>query len=296
MPFFVNIIADDFGYGYNRNRGIVKCYEKGAITGTSLLVNCKYSLDAVNLAKKHGIPTGLHFNLTEGIPLCKRINSSLTCGKGRFLGKQRFWKNRSIDKDAIRDELIAQINCYKKWFNHYPYRVDGHQHIHVHPCVYTVFAEVLHSFGISETRLPLEHPLSNKLIDLTETLSLDRKVFHDTMQRFAQDALVTWNHYLLRFSPFCGLNFMGCAMNTALIKECLSSIQRNDCSERADIEIMTHPGFISNRTTDGFIGDDFADNFSCSLDREHEMSVLTSSDLIQFYKLHDMCIQHFHKK
>jgi len=52
------ITADDFGYDDDRNRGIVECFLKGAVTRTSLLVNGFACYDACQLAKKYNIPIG----------------------------------------------------------------------------------------------------------------------------------------------------------------------------------------------------------------------------------------------
>ena len=42
-----------------------------------------------------------------------------------------------------------------------PSYVDGHQHIHVCPTVRDVLSEVLYSYGIKETRIPMEVDVNN---------------------------------------------------------------------------------------------------------------------------------------
>lgn len=48
--FIVN--ADDLGYCPQRNKGIAECMENGIVTSTSLLVNCAYAQEGVDLVKK----------------------------------------------------------------------------------------------------------------------------------------------------------------------------------------------------------------------------------------------------
>lgn len=83
------INADDFGYCSQRNRGIVEAYCKGVVSSVSLLVNGSSSLEAVGLAHEHGIPMGLHLNLTEGCPIGKNYET-LIDSKGCFKGKLGF--------------------------------------------------------------------------------------------------------------------------------------------------------------------------------------------------------------
>jgi len=139
-----------------------------------------------------------------------------------------------------------------------------------------VFAQVLHKFDITQTRLPIEHPVSMGSMEM----SLERRLFHDMMQQCAYDVQETWKKYSLTYpTSFFGLNMMGYSMTTAKIKHFLSSIDGNE-----GVEMMCHPGFVSDQSTDGFVGDEHADQFSCSFEREHEMMVLMSDDLLQFYK------------
>jgi len=54
------VTADDFGYDSERNRGIVECYQKGAITRASVLVNAFASNEAFELSQLHNIPLGIN--------------------------------------------------------------------------------------------------------------------------------------------------------------------------------------------------------------------------------------------
>jgi len=52
------ITADDFGYDCDRNRGILQCFQKRAVTRTSVLVNGAACNEAFALANFHSIPLG----------------------------------------------------------------------------------------------------------------------------------------------------------------------------------------------------------------------------------------------
>lgn len=67
----VIINADDFGLSPAINDGIIKAYQSGGITSTSMMVNMPGFDHAVHAAQSlpdFGI--GLHFNLTYGCPVC----------------------------------------------------------------------------------------------------------------------------------------------------------------------------------------------------------------------------------
>ena len=54
------VTADDFGYDCDRNRGILECFQKCAITRASVLVNGVACSEAFALADSYNIPLGEH--------------------------------------------------------------------------------------------------------------------------------------------------------------------------------------------------------------------------------------------
>jgi predicted glycoside hydrolase/deacetylase ChbG (UPF0249 family) len=88
------INADDFGFSNERDRGIIDSFVDGVLTSATLLVNGSTARSAVALAKTHGLPLGLHLNLTEGFPISSVDEVSSLLGadsqcneRPRFLGK-----------------------------------------------------------------------------------------------------------------------------------------------------------------------------------------------------------------
>ena len=273
----LTIVADDFGYGLLRNEGILECLQASAVSCTSVLVNCKQTESGVKLLKRNGLSgnSGLHFNITEGAPICDPESiTSLVNKNGKFLGKEAFWGSPNIEEGHVEMELCAQIRRFEQLFGFLPFRVDGHQHVHVHPKVVNIFAAVLRKLQILQTRVPLEH-------DLKCSHSSDRNSFHERIRSLALESKVIFNKRGIRYAQvFIGMNFMGSLMSVEGLICTLGEVFKVNQT----CELMVHPGEKSCFVTDGFEGDNFCDEFSMSADRVHEMIVLLDERLREFYE------------
>ena len=65
MSRFLIINADDFGYSYSINKGIIEAIENGIVTSTSVMVNAIAADEAKELTKYPDLSVGLHFELSE---------------------------------------------------------------------------------------------------------------------------------------------------------------------------------------------------------------------------------------
>ena len=71
-------------------------YVDGKISRATVIMNGRFLHHAAALTMQHGIPVGLHFNLTEGIPISgkkvgyPRVNIRSTCGARHVLRSARF--------------------------------------------------------------------------------------------------------------------------------------------------------------------------------------------------------------
>jgi len=272
------IVADDFGYGCQRNNGILQCFKSKAISGVSLLANCKHSNAAVQLAKLYNVPVGLHFNITEGLPLSDpRTVASLLGPDGKFIQKHKFWHDADILPKHVATELEAQISWFYSHFGQVPHRIDGHQHVHVHPNVAHVFASLLKLHKVQSTRVPIEYHCSEHNTDLP----IHRKAFHMMVEDASRNAEHLFRKFNINFpEAFVGLNFVGSSIKVELLKKMLKSVFDSGVEQ---CELMVHPGYRCNIESDGFLGDQTADTFSCSVERENELAVLTSDEMKQFY-------------
>lgn len=56
--------ADDFGMCHAVNEGVVEAYLNGILTQATMMAPCPWFAEAAALAKRHGIPVGMHSTLT----------------------------------------------------------------------------------------------------------------------------------------------------------------------------------------------------------------------------------------
>ncbi|XP_017738049.1 PREDICTED: carbohydrate deacetylase isoform X2 [Rhinopithecus bieti] len=192
------VTADDFGYCPRRDEGIVEAFLAGAVTSVSLLVNGAATESAAELARRHSIPTGLHANLSEGRPVgpARRGASSLLGPEGFFLGKMGFREAVAagdVDLPQVREELEAQLSCFRELLGRAPTHVDGHQHVHVLPGVCQVFAEALQAYGVRFTRLPLERGVGG-----CTWLEAPARAFACAVERDARAAVGPFSRHGLR--------------------------------------------------------------------------------------------------
>ena len=63
-PIRLIVQADDFGMCHAVNQGVVRAFLEGILTQASVMVPCPWFPEAAVLAKRHGIPVGMHCTLT----------------------------------------------------------------------------------------------------------------------------------------------------------------------------------------------------------------------------------------
>ncbi|KAF5403753.1 YdjC chitooligosaccharide deacetylase [Paragonimus heterotremus] len=295
------VTADDGFYGEQRDVGIVRCLKEFGVTEVSVIVNSTLAISllplsnadrsersrlfAFLLAENH-IP-GLHFNLTEGIPLCTACTvATLLDEQDHFLGKYGLRKKllsssngNSVRQDHIERELERQLSSFHHLFLGPPSHVDGHQHVHVLPAIVPVLCRVLPRHGVRWIRLPQESGANLKFASTYLTKeSLD---FYRTISSQAAVAKLEFIASGLRCTDaFVGMTLMG--RNQTLTKVS-QSLQRVGDDGATTVEFMTHPGFRlkPNQASDVGCGEG-PDEFSCSADREFEMEFLLGQPFHSF--------------
>jgi len=129
------LCADDFGYSEEVSKAILELCEHRKIRATTVMVESpgiEYYCSLLETHKKY-IQIGLHFNLTE--PPSKEVFSLCSLVLSFFLPRSQ----RAI----IAESLTRQLDRFEALFGQPPDFVDGHQHVHVMPCVRSVFLRVL---------------------------------------------------------------------------------------------------------------------------------------------------------
>lgn len=284
------ITADDYGVNAARTSGIAE--HTAFISRTSLLVNGEDSRRAARLAEVHGLSTGLHFNITEGRPTSS-TESPLVQG-GRFRGKvgalrlltgqQSTEAVRLTLKEAVKQELLAQLSEFYTLTGRRQVWLDGHHHIHVLPIVVDAVAEVFSasdtSFRLTGLRVPWDPtlPTAPGIITCEEiTFDTNEECFglpfwqriselgrRIDRRRFPQTTIP---------SAFIGFDLTGVRCTRMAVRAKLQLLTR--CvRDDALVEYMTHIGYTHppSLAQDAF----FHDQFACSKDRETELAVVVS--------------------
>ncbi|XP_075710390.1 carbohydrate deacetylase isoform X2 [Rhinoderma darwinii] len=290
------VTGDDFGYCPRRDVGIVECFNAGAITNVSLLVNGSTAAYAAHLACRYKIPIGLHANLSEGIPVSRELrrNSTLINARGVFLGKMGIRKalaQGQLCMSEVRQELSAQVELFRELIGQNPQHMDGHQHVHVLPRIREEFAQMMREHGISYTRVPVEVGLHR-----CDWIKEGLMEFYRSVEEDALNTMEIFRSQGIRWPDvYIGLSTMGENMTIKNIQRALDySVQslRNGLTEQSSlysqtsdpstsIELMTHPGYPSV-LPDGGCGEG-PDDFSQSWERLHEMKILKDPTLHSYY-------------
>ncbi|OWF48232.1 carbohydrate deacetylase-like [Mizuhopecten yessoensis] len=302
MKRLLVVNADDFGYSDERDAGIVECYRKGHISSVSLLVNGVRAENAAKLAKQYNIATGLHVNLTEGHTIGQgyRTLTRNGCLLGKF-GFREAVKEGKLDIIEVRREIQAQIDKFRDLMGETPYHADGHQHIHVIPGIVETFAAVLSENGVKVTRLPNERGVASEVWATPQKAEFMTELVHQTEAA----SKVFTSHKLWTCDGFVGLRTMGSNMTVDRVTSHLSEVfdvtgsSDSDkqkliaaCSQEKVLscEWMVHPGHVTSG--EGGCGEG-PDEFSQSLDRQHEMDILSDKAILDIYKCMNIKLTNF---
>ncbi|HUJ39143.1 MAG TPA: ChbG/HpnK family deacetylase [Candidatus Acidoferrales bacterium] len=149
--------ADDFGMAPGVNRAILDAHRTGIVTSTSLLANSLAFDDAVAAARATpSLAVGVHLNLTEGRPISRpALLGTLLNSSGEFLGSAEALFLRlvtgRVPLDAVEREYHAQIQrVFAAGLR--PTHLDGHQHVHMWPPIFSLTARLAAEYGLAGVR------------------------------------------------------------------------------------------------------------------------------------------------
>jgi len=135
--------ADDLGLTPAVNRGVVRAFQSGIVTSTSLLVTGSAFEDAVALARQNPeLDVGLHLALVEERSvLGPDVLPTLVDETGRFPRTSTEFIRRAIlggiNWFEVEREIAAQIALFQETglrLSHF----DSHQHLHMFPPVFQI--------------------------------------------------------------------------------------------------------------------------------------------------------------
>lgn len=164
MPGLI-VNGDDFGLSQSVNRAIIEAYARGALTSASLMINEPAADEAIGLARDNpGLGVGLHLVLVLG---CAALGPEeiphLVDSRGRFPDSPfraglKYYFHPAARRE-LRREMRAQFEKFAASglpFSH----VDGHNHLHMHPVVFSELVELCSEFNVRSVRVIGEDDIS----------------------------------------------------------------------------------------------------------------------------------------
>jgi len=133
---YLIVNADDFGLSYDVNRGIIKAYENGIVTSTSLMVRWQNAEDAAVYGREHpDFDIGIHFDF------------------GEWAYRDEDWVAiyevvSTKDVTAVRDEVFQQLDTFRSLMGKDPTHIDSHQHVHLNDSLIPIFANIAKELGV----------------------------------------------------------------------------------------------------------------------------------------------------
>jgi chitin disaccharide deacetylase len=177
--------ADDLGMNRAVSDGILRGFQNGLLTSTSVLANAPdvaraleqwKSLEADRAAGR--LPSvaarerlgdlnspfdlGVHLNLTQGRPLSSRYPPELLDSKGRFPGVFTLFARLRSTGDRFHAAILAELDGQVQVVCDHglrPTHLNGHQYIEMLPSVTTVLPKLFDRFGIDVVRVARERAL-----------------------------------------------------------------------------------------------------------------------------------------
>jgi hypothetical protein len=226
--------ADDWGYSEATTDAILATFKAGRITSTTGMVHMADSDRAAALAAEHGLPVGLHLNLTEPfsdpatppdvrarqLRMIERLGKTSgvapevpgTSNLMRWLYDPRL--QREVDR-AIGD----QVRRFAEIYATPPTHIDGHTHVDLCPNVF-LSGSIPRGAKLRNTldRFPVERSAGGLLRDLRQAVR---------SRRFAS------TRYLLHI--------------THLRLDPADVDPRLALARQVPVEVMAHPGFEAER-------------------------------------------------
>ncbi len=153
--------ADDFGLSSGSNQAVIKAWQDGILTSTSLMVTGSAAAEAVELAKANpGLQVGLHLTLVQGkgvLPYEKFpsiVDRQRDFTNDPVHGGMRYFFIKSL-RSQLQQEIKAQLDAFQTTglaLSH----IDGHLNIHMHPTIFAILCELMPRYGIKSFRLSRE--------------------------------------------------------------------------------------------------------------------------------------------
>ncbi|MCL2760226.1 MAG: hopanoid biosynthesis-associated protein HpnK [Desulfuromonadales bacterium] len=246
------INADDFGLSNSVNQAVIKGWESGILTSTSLMVEGSAFNEAVQIAKDNpNLQVGLHLTLLQGKGTAEHEGfPSLLDYQGNFpndpiMAGMRMFFLRPLRKQ-IAKEIEAQIEKFLSTglkLSH----IDGHLNIHMHPTVFDILCKLMPKYDIKSFRLSRERLLTELSISKRRFLGkcVDAFIFGRLAKRCRSPLEILGINYA---DEVKGLLNSG-SMTEDYIFKALDRLQEGVT------EIYLHPGYLKDSETTKWMPD-----------------------------------------
>ncbi|MGE0631049.1 MAG: ChbG/HpnK family deacetylase, partial [Pseudobdellovibrionaceae bacterium] len=160
--------ADDAGLSLTMSKDLLDQVQEGSLNGISVLMNgesVKWLKEALQASQTEQIQIKLHLNLSDGksltspekIPMLVNAN-----GHFRYTFVSLFFRYcfsstraRRLLSEQIEMEIKSQLKAFSDTFSG-KIRVDGHNHIHMLPFVFSTLLKTNNLFPLYFVRIPQE--------------------------------------------------------------------------------------------------------------------------------------------
>ena len=212
--------ADDFGISSDVNEAILRAFETGLISSSTIMANMPKFDEACVLIRRHYLngKIGLHLNFTAGKPLTAEVAGCLRlCDRqGHWHPRRRVLSLTANEALALEHEIAAQVlACEHNGFT--PTHWDSHHHMHT-------------EFGIAPVVIRTAQRLKCRALRLGINCGPGRDgapCFH----RIVATAYRSLYNARIRFEGLARTDYFGDPQDTAGILR----------TTMADTEVMVHP-------------------------------------------------------
>lgn len=280
--------ADDLGIHPNINTGIMSAYRDGIVTSATMLMTTPYLAETINQVRASTLPVGIHLSLTLGKAVAERNDvHSLVDEEGTFK-----WSSPQLLLSLFASQkghpLLSQIRCefeaqlslaldYGLRLTH----ADSHQHVHMHPRIYSAVEELLPRYGIKRLRY------SRELVSPKAVLGVMKQAKYIN---FAKVALLRWISRGIQPQIETTDRFFGVLYSGVITKQALSA-QILALRDDRSLEVCIHPGFPMSGQDTAYSPAD--NSFISSPWRQLEHDVLIDPEIVALVRQRGLVLRSF---